>query len=161
MPNERAITLRWAGEGLRFEGRGTSPESPAITIDGDAQAGPSPMLTLLLAAAGCSGADVVSILQKMRVTITDFTVDVHGTRREIEPKRYTAIAYRFRLESPDARQDQLDRAVALSLQKYCSVVHTLAPDVTVTCETVPRWSRIGRTATRSWRALGSVSAPVA
>lgn len=135
MSNERAITLRWAGEGLRFEGRGTSPESPAITIDGDAQAGPSPMLTLLLAAAGCSGADVVSILQKMRVTITDLTVDVHGTRREIEPKRYTAIAYHFRLKSPDAKQEQLDHAVELSLEKYCSVAHTLAPDVSITSAT--------------------------
>ena len=135
MSNERAVTLTWSGEGLRFEGRGTSPTSPAITVDGDGEAGPSPMLTLLLAAAGCSGADVVSILQKMRVTITAFRVDLRGTRREENPRRYTAIAYHFRLTSPNATQAQLDHAAELSLEKYCSVAHTLAPDVVITRET--------------------------
>ena len=67
MPDERAILLEWSGQGTRFEGGGTEPSTPAIVLDGDGAAGPSPMLTLLLACAACSGADVVTILRKMRV----------------------------------------------------------------------------------------------
>ena len=132
MSLERAVRLDWSGEGLRFTGRGTLPETPAAVIDGDGVAGPSPMLALLLAAAGCSASDVVLILQKMRVTLTGLTVEVEGTRRDENPRRYVAVRYHFHLTSPDARKDQVERAVALSLEKYCSVVHSLATDITVT-----------------------------
>lgn len=136
MSNERAVRLTWEGGGHRFTGQGTDPASPAIRIDGDSATGPSPMLTLLLAAGSCSGADVVSILEKMRVTLAGLTVEVRGTRREDDPRRYVAIRYRFTIQSPDAREEQAERAVALSLEKYCSVVHTLAPDVAVSHEVV-------------------------
>jgi putative redox protein len=102
-----------------------------IVIDGDGVAGPGPMLTLLMAAAGCSGADVVSILEKMRVTLRSLTVDVTGVRREEHPRRYTEISFRFALSGEGLNQEQAQRAVDLSLQKYCSVVRSLAPDITV------------------------------
>jgi putative redox protein len=136
MSNERAIELVWAGEGLRFSGRGTLPETPAITIDGDGEAGPSPMITLLLAAAGCAASDVVLILKKMRVALDGLHVTVGGTRREENPRRYLSLRYRFEVRSPDVTQDQADRAVALSLEKYCSVAHSLAPDISISHEAV-------------------------
>lgn len=131
MPELRSVRLEWAGEGLRFTGRGTEPETPPIDLDGDSQTGPSPMIALLLACASCSGADVVEILQKMRVRLTRLTVEVHGTRRDDFPRRYTAIRYRYRLSGDGLDRAKAERAVSLSLEKYCSVVHSLARDITI------------------------------
>ena len=136
MSNERAVRLAWQGERLRFEGGGTLPQTPAIVVDGDGEAGPSPMITLLLAAAGCSGADVVSILKKMRVDLRSLVIDVSGTRREEEPRRYTAIRFRFQMSGGGLDEARAERAVQLSVEKYCSVIATLAPDTAVEYEVV-------------------------
>ena len=134
MSNTRAIRLTWSGEGLRFSGSGTQPETPAVSIDGDGAAGPSPMLMLLLAAASCSGSDVVVILEKMRAGLRNLTVDVMGTRREQDPKRYTKITFRFTMSGAALDAAKAEHAVTLSLEKYCSVVHSLAPDMAVSHE---------------------------
>ena len=131
MPQQRAVRLEWSGDRLRFTGGGTDPQTPPITIDGDGNEGPSPMLALLLAAAGCSAADVVVILKKMRVDLAHLSVEVRGTRRDEEPRRYTDITFRFRAGGSNLGRDQLERAVELSLGKYCSVVHSLAADIEV------------------------------
>jgi putative redox protein len=134
VPQRRAVLLEWTGERLRFSGRGTDPETPAITIDGDGTQGPSPMLALLLAAAGCTAADVVVILKKMRVDLERLTVEVEGVRRDEEPRRYTQLTFHFRAAGPNVERAQVARAVGLSLDKYCSVVHSLAPDIAVSHE---------------------------
>ena len=131
MPQERAVRVEWTGTGLAFRGGGTEPATPAVTIDGDGEQGPSPMLALLLAAAGCSGADVVVILEKMRVPIRGLSIDVSGTRRDEEPRRYTHLMFRFRVEGDGVESAKVERAVALSIDKYCSVVASLAPDLRV------------------------------
>jgi putative redox protein len=136
MPTERAVRLTWSGTGMRFTGEGVLPASPSIPLDGDAVAGPSPMLTLLLAAGSCSGSDVVSILAKMRVRLEALTVDVVGVRRDEEPQRYVEIRYRFSLRGDGLDAAKAERAVGLSLEKYCSVIHSLAPDIVVRHEVV-------------------------
>lgn len=119
---------------MRFTGGGTEPRTPPIVIDGDGTAGPSPMLALLLACAGCSGADVVTILQKMRVRLTALSIDVEGTRRAEEPRRYVAVRFVYQLSGDGLDRAKVERAVELSLEKYCSVVHSLAPDMAITHE---------------------------
>jgi putative redox protein len=131
VPQQRAVRLEWTGERLQFTGGGTEPQTPSIAIDGDGAVGPSPMLALLLAAAGCSAADVVVILKKMRIDLMHLSVEVEGTRRDEEPRRYTDLTFRFRAGGPNLARDQVERAVELSLGKYCSVVHSLAPDIDV------------------------------
>ena len=131
MPDVRNVKLSWSGERLRFSGHGTDPETPEIVLDGDNEAGPSPMLALLLAAAGCTGADVVVMLKKMRVDLQSLSIDVVGTRRDEHPKRYTDIKYLVRMEGDGLDQSKAERAVELSLEKYCSVVHSLAQDISV------------------------------
>jgi putative redox protein len=128
---QREVRMEWTGTGLAFRGGGTEPATPAITIDGDGEEGPSPMLALLLAAAGCSGADVVVILKKMRVPIRTLSIDVTGTRRDQEPRRYTDLAFRFRVDGDGVDVSKVERAVALSIDKYCSVVASLDPDIRV------------------------------
>ena len=94
------------------------------------------MITLLLAAAGCTGADVVSILKKMRVELRRCVIDVRGTRREEEPRRYVALHYRYALSGDRLDRVKAERAVKLSIEKYCSVLHTLAPDLAVSYDIV-------------------------
>ena len=84
---KRSVRLDWAGEGLRFRGGGTYPVTPTIEIDGDNGSAPGPMLVLLLAAAGCTAADVVLILEKTRVELSALSVAVDGTRRDQDPRR--------------------------------------------------------------------------
>ena len=127
----RSVRLDWTGDGLKFRGGGTNPATPTIEIDGDNETSPGPMLTLLLAAAGCSAADVVLILKKMRVTLTDFSLDVEGVRREGDPRRYDALHLRYRLSGESLDSDKAERAVSLSITKDCSVLHSLAPDIAV------------------------------
>lgn len=116
---------------MRFSGGGTEPATPAIAIDGDGESGPSPMIALLLAAAGCAGADVVVILKKMRVRLRELAIAVEGTRRDEEPRRYVALRVRFRLAGEGLDRAKAERAVSLSLEKYCSVVSSLAPDIAI------------------------------
>jgi putative redox protein len=120
MANTRAVRLDWTGTALRFTGGGTEPSTPVVEIDGDNETAPGPMLQLLLAAAGCSGADVV----------------MTGVRHEEHPKRYTHVKLIFRMSGSGLDESKAERAVALSLQKYCSVVHSLAPDIVVEREIV-------------------------
>lgn len=129
MPETKRVVLTWQ-EGLRFTGG--APEGPSTIIDGENVAAPGPMLTLLLAAASCSGSDVVGILRKMRVQLRQLRIDVTGVRREQEPRRYTAIHFDYHMAGEGLDQAKAARAIDLSLEKYCSVVHSLAPDIAIT-----------------------------
>ncbi|CAN5730563.1 OsmC family protein [soil metagenome] len=123
------VALVWE-RGLVF--RGGPPDGPEMVIDGDNTAGPGPMVTLLLAAAACSGSDVVAILEKMRVVLRGLRIEVQGVRREQEPRRYTSIRFDFQLAGEGLDQARARRAIDLSLEKYCSVVASLAPDIQIT-----------------------------
>ena len=131
MPSERAVVLEWKGEGLKFDGRGSIPTSPGITVDGDSETGPSPMQALLLSAASCAASDVVLILEKMRVGLKRFSVTVTGMRRDVDPRKYISIHFAFQLAGSGLDEAKAERAVALSVEKYCSVIHSLAPDIAI------------------------------
>jgi putative redox protein len=125
----KRVTLTWQQK-LVFQGG--EPGGPETTIDGDNAAGPGPMLTLLLAAAACTGSDVVAILEKMRVALRQLRIEVSGVRREQEPRRYTSIHFDFHLAGDGLDETRARRAIDLSLEKYCSVVASLAADITIT-----------------------------
>ncbi|MEO7136414.1 MAG: OsmC family protein [Gemmatimonadales bacterium] len=129
MQETKKVVLTWQ-EGVRFSGG--APEGPSTIVDGDNDAGPGPMLTLLLAAGSCSGSDVVVILEKMRVQLRRLRIDVTGVRREQEPRRYIAIHFDYHVAGEGLDQAKATRAIDLSLEKYCSVVHSLAPDIAIT-----------------------------
>jgi putative redox protein len=111
--------------------RGGAPGGPSVVIDGDNAQAPGPMLTVLLAAASCTGSDIVLILEKMRVGLRTLRVEVHGTRREEAPRRYTAIRFEYHLAGEGLDESKARRAIDLSLEKYCSVVASLAPDIAI------------------------------
>jgi putative redox protein len=125
----KRISLAWQ-ERLVF--RGGEPGGPVATVDGDNAEAPGPMLTLLLAAAACTGADVVAMLEKMRVTLREFRIEASGVRREQEPRRYTGIHLEYHLGGTGLDEAKARRAIDLSITKYCSVLHSLAPDIRIT-----------------------------
>jgi putative redox protein len=131
--NLRHASLTWRG-GLVFEGGAV--DGPTIRLDGNGADAPSPVVALLLAAAACSGADVVSILEKMRAGLTGLRIDARGTRRETDPRRYTAIHLTFHIAGTAVDEAKARRAIELSIAKYCSVVFSLAPDIALTWELV-------------------------
>ena len=132
MPGEvKHVAVEWAG-GLRF--RGGEADRPTITVDGDGVEAPGPMAGLLVMLAACTGADVVEILGKMRAMPASIRIEVQGTRREDYPRRYTDVHLTFVLEGGDADEAKGRRAIALSLEKYCSVVNSLRQDIRISHE---------------------------
>jgi len=96
--------------------------------------GPTPMETLLMALGGCTGMDVAGILEKMRVPLTTLTVSVSGERADTHPKVFTRINIRYEASGPGLTFAQIERAVRLSHEKYCSVSAMLRPVVPITHE---------------------------
>ena len=125
------VSVRWRNQ-LVFEGSGTG--QPSIVVDGDTQVATSPVQLLLVACASCTGADIVEILEKMRVVLRTLEIEAEGTRREDYPRRFTAIHFRFRVGGDGVDEAKMRRAVDLSLEKYCSVMASLAPDIRVTSD---------------------------
>ncbi len=126
--NLRQVRLRWSGEGLVFQGG--PDEGAQITIDSAGQEGQTPTQLLLMSLAGCMAVDVLMILEKSRVPVDSLEVEVVGERADTIPKRFVAIKLLYRLSGPsEEHQTKLDRAIALSREKYCSVLHTLDPGI--------------------------------
>ena len=123
------ISMRWR-ERLVFEAG--APGRAPVLVDGDSTVATSPVELLLVAAATCTASDVVLILEKQRVTLRSVEATVQGTRREEQPRRYTAIHFLFTVRGEGADELKARRAIDLSLEKYCSVVASLAPDIRVT-----------------------------
>ncbi len=116
---------------LRFESQNTNGQT--AIIDGGANPqGMRPMELLLSALASCSAFDLEHILRKQRQPVEDVRIEVEGIRPdEGFPKPFESIHMHFTLLG-DLDEEKVQRAVALSVEKYCSVGATLKPDTTVT-----------------------------
>ncbi len=127
-------TVRWE-EGMRFV---ATPESgAAITLDtkreqGGTGRGPSPMETVLLALGSCTGMDVVSILKKMRAPLEGLEIRVSADRAEEHPRVFTRITLEYVFTGRELRPEQVQRAVELSQERYCSVSAMLRKAVDLT-----------------------------
>ena len=125
------IDLEWkGGSGYSV----TTPSGATLALDSAAKAGASPMETLLAALAGCMAIDVVLILKRMRNRPDRLAASVRGERADDHPRRFVRIWLDFTVVGGAVTPDRLERSVKLSFDKYCSVLHSLAPD------TEFRWS---------------------
>ena len=130
MAEEARATLVWEA-GLRFAAHSGSGHT--VTMDSPGRpghAGPSPIEQLLIALAGCTGMDVVAILEKMREPIAGLEIEVRGERRDQNPKHLTAVALTYRVRGAVSRE-KVGRAVELSHTTYCAVLASLRPDCKV------------------------------
>jgi len=125
---EARVEVTWAGEHRFDAGR---PGGPTSRLDGDGTTGQSPVDGLLSALAACSAADVVDILAKRRTPVERLRVEVRGERREEFPRRFERIELRYIVDGAGIEASHVERAIALSHEKYCSVGATLAPDVVI------------------------------
>jgi len=128
------ITLNRVNENYHFQLK--NERGHVVDIDnrsefGGDDLGASPMELILMAVAGCSSIDVISILKKQRQEITSFKVEVEGDRVQIEEaKPFKEITVVFLLEGKIDAEKAI-RAVELSFDKYCSVSKTLEPTATI------------------------------
>lgn len=121
---EYPIEVRWEG-GRRYSGGPAG--GPALTVDGNREIAPSPVDTLVIALASCSAIDVVDYLEKRRTPPSSLDVSVRFSRAPEPPRRLTDAHLTFRVAT-DSPREHVERAVQLSMEKYCSVANSLAPD---------------------------------
>lgn len=100
-------------------------EDNVFSIDGNRKEGPNPKSLLLSAIAGCSGIDVVDILEKMRVTFSDFSIDVEAEQTTEHPKVFLDIYITYKVRTAAENEDKVRKAIDLSLDKYCGVTAML------------------------------------
>jgi len=111
-------------KGLTFIGKADS--NHWMVMDGGKEfggfeAGIKPMEAVLVALGGCTGMDVVSILNKMKVKFNSFEVLINAERAEDHPKVFTKIHMKYRFKGRNLPRDKIEKAVKLSQERYCSV----------------------------------------
>lgn len=103
----------------------SAQEEQHISLDGARENGVSPKALLLSGLAGCSGVDVVDILEKMRVPFTGLVIDAEADQTEEHPRVFTGISLTYRLQTDPANEPKVRKAIELSLEKYCGVAAML------------------------------------
>ena len=126
--------IKWVGNAA-FIGRASSGHT--VVMDGPAEGGgrnlgPRPMEMLILGMGACSTYDVVSILKKSRQDITDCEIKIISKRAESDPKVFTDIQLHFVVSGHNLKQKQVERAIKLSAEKYCSASIMLGATANIT-----------------------------
>lgn len=116
-------TVTFSGQGMAFEAdiNGHKFIIDTATDDGGNNSGPSPKKLMLVALGGCTAVDIVSILRKMKVPFSDFSVDTEGDLSSEHPKIYDHARIVYRIKLAESDRDKMEKAVALSKDKYCGV----------------------------------------
>lgn len=128
VPADHPIIVTWDGD-RRYSGG--PPGGPTLLLDGDKGAAPSPVDAILVALGSCSAIDVVDILAKRRTPASSLVVRLDFSRAAEPPRRLTAVHLTFTVGTESDRQ-HVERAVKLSIDKYCSVASSLAADLELT-----------------------------
>jgi putative redox protein len=123
-PLPLVVDLEWKG-GLRFGGRSGDME---ILMDSPPKAGPSPVQALGFGLAGCMAMDVVSILERGRLEVKELRVRLEAQRAPDHPKRLLGAELKFVVKGA-VPPDRVERAIQLSRDRYCSVLHSLRQDI--------------------------------
>jgi len=114
-------TTKWKHDRV-FESHMVHANNPhGIIIDGDRKLGPGPKSLLLSGVAGCSGIDVLDILDKMRIVYSDFSIDVEAEQTDEHPKVYKDINITYHIRTDEENEEKIRKAIELSLDKYCGV----------------------------------------
>jgi len=123
-PPPIVVDLTWQG-GMRFAARSDAAE---FILDGPGSAAPTPVQALAGSLAACMGIDLVQILAKGRHPLKALQAHLVGNRRGEEPKHFTEVTLHFAVTG-DVPPEAVERAIALSHEKFCSVWHSLRQDI--------------------------------
>jgi len=121
------VDLTWIGD-LKFSG---TSNKASIVLDSAGVAGPSPVQTLVFALAGCMAMDVAHMLTKGRYAYRAIRAHLKAERADEDPHRLVRATLTFAIEG-DVPLDAIERAIALSREKYCSVWHSMRQDIELT-----------------------------
>ena len=121
-------------KGLTFMAKGDT--NHWITMDGPeklggSDAGSRPKELVLMALAGCTGSDVVSILQKKRVNLSDFEINITAQQTETHPKVFSHVDLEYVFYGKNIKEKDVERAIELSTQTYCGVSAMLQKAMTI------------------------------
>jgi len=116
---------------------GETESGHAVLMDGPAEGGgrnlgPRPMEMVLLGTGGCTTYDVIHILKKGRQKVTDCVVEIQADRATEDPKIFTKIHFHFVVTGKDLKTEQVERAIKLSAEKYCSASIMLGKSADIT-----------------------------
>ncbi|MFW6275400.1 MAG: OsmC family protein [bacterium] len=132
---KKQIHLDWV-EKMEFradiDGHKVTIDAPAENGGNDNGARPKPFM--MVALAGCTGMDVVSILKKMKVDVKGLSITVEGDMEEEPPKAFTSMHVLYTFKGSNLPMDKLEKAVKLSEEKYCGVSAVLKKALNLTYE---------------------------
>ncbi len=119
--------LSWNGD-MSFD---VELQGHRFAVDADEQfggknRGPRPKPLLLSGLGGCTGMDVVSLLKKMKMPFDSFSLEIEGETAEEQPKPYKSITIRYIFKGDKLDREKIDKAIALSLDRYCGVYAMLS-----------------------------------
>lgn len=117
-----SVETNWDGK----TGFQSTVDGHSIHTDSDATAGPSPKKLLLAGLAGCTGLDVISILEKMHVQIHSLNIHAEAVLNEEHPRVYTGIVLTYRIGGKAEEKEKYEKAIRLSVDKYCGVMAMLS-----------------------------------
>jgi putative redox protein len=128
------VRIKWI-EDVAFVGE--SESGHAFVMDGAREGGgrnlgPRPMETVLIGTGGCTAYDVVHILRKARAPVTDCAVEIEAERALEDPKVFTRIHLHFIVTGKGLKAQQVQRAIQLSAEKYCSASIMLGKTADIT-----------------------------
>lgn len=118
------ITTKWLGN-MGFESNNPSGHTFKIDIakeDGGDGSGFRPKALMLSSLAGCSGLDVASLMKKMKLEVDDFTIETIANLTDEHPKFYDKVSIEYHFHGANLEEKKLQRAVDLSIEKYCGVM---------------------------------------
>ena len=124
MSTTNHITTKWMGN-MAFESNNPSGHSLKIDIateDGGDSGGFRPKALMLSSLAGCSGLDVASLLKKMKLEVDEFTIETIANLTDEHPKFYDKVTVEYHFHGKNLQEKKLQRAVDLSIEKYCGVM---------------------------------------
>jgi putative redox protein len=133
--SEHKATIKQV-KGITFVGK-TDDTNTWITMDGPANFGGSgasirPKELLLLSLGGCTSADVIAIMQKKRIKLDDFQINITAEQTETHPKVYSKINLEYVFTGKDIKEKDVERAIDLSQIAYCGVTAMLQKSVEIT-----------------------------
>lgn len=128
MSTPSRILVDWKGNHIFDAGR---EGRPYVRLDGDGIDAPTPPDALLIALASCVSVDIVDILAKRRTPLEKYSVEALGERVDTIPRRFKHITLNISMTGAGIERAQAERAIELSVTKYCSVRDSLASDIPV------------------------------
>jgi len=124
MSTTNKVTTKWLGN-MAFESNNPSGHNLKIDIakeDGGDGSGYRPKALMLSALAGCSGLDIAALIKKMKLEVEEFTIHTIANLTDEHPKFYDAVTLEYHFTGKNLNEKKLQRAVDLSIDKYCGVM---------------------------------------